>query len=160
MIAQRLQVTNEYRRRAACLESREHGIGLRAALPDAKSFAIAASVVSGRTSKPGSSALFSPASVKRSIIACIASRARCARTGPTMLAAAARTLLGALPGVARRLRRGKGGIAVKIQFGADRDVEQLAVVLATRLVQQRKAHVGFERILSASSIDTPCKLVT
>ncbi len=34
-----------------------------------------------------------------------------------------------------------------IDFGADRNVHQFPVVIASRLMQQREAHIGFQRVL-------------
>ena len=45
------------------------------------------------------------------------------------------------------MRRRELGRSVQIQLRRNGDVHQLAIVLAARLVQQREAHVRFERIL-------------
>ncbi len=49
--------------------------------------------------------------------------------------------------VARRLRRRKRRTAIQIELRADRRVDELPVVLAARLVQQREVDVRLQRIL-------------
>ena len=78
------------------------------------------------------------------------------RRGPMLRPA--NTLFGALPAFAMpapppALRHSGVG------FGADCNVDQLAVVLPAGLVQQRETDVGFIGYCAASSMDTPCRLV-
>ena len=117
------------------------------------------SVARATMSKVSSSALPSPAAAKTSMSVEDACRARSALRGPTMLAAAASTLLGALPAsraacaaasAALPYRLSSAPIATLISFMSFSPPSSCSSARLTF------ASTGF---CAASSIDTPCRLV-